>query len=213
MRGANRDWRVLQGDHIDPKGLIDPANKKVEALSEYKYWPGHGGVPAMRREVPKCQWICGFCHNLEPTSKSSRRCGDPANMPDGKCSGTDEEKKQYEAKRNATIKFPKQQHVDAEKLRLKCCKRCKRAVTPETCVAFQFDHIDEITKMIGKNTLAGEKTGGVAGLVTNCANAAALDNIKPILDAEMAKCQLLCANCHKLKTNDGETVEDSEDEE
>jgi len=30
--------------------------------------------------------------------------------------------------------------------------------------------------------------------------AAALDKVRDLLDAEMAKCQLLCANCHARKT-------------
>jgi len=233
MRGDNRDWRVLQGDHIDPKGLLDPAMKKVEALSKIKWWSGNGGVPAMRLEVPKLQWICGFCHNLEPTSNTGRRCGDPADMPDGKSSGTDEEIAQYKIKHHAKITFPKQQYVDAEKLlRRKRCARCERAVTPATCVAFQFDHRDETTKMKSKKTLAG-KNGGVCGLVNNCANAAALDVVydaqgkiqyddhgvicvrdnefKPVLDHEMKLCRLLCANCHKLKTSDGEKVGDEEE--
>ena len=156
-KGVDRDWRVMQADHLDPKGLQDPANKKVHAVSQYKWWSGNGGVPAMRLEAAKCQWICGFCHSLEPTSKSARRCGNPADMPAGKSSGTKEEKKQYEAKRNATIKYPKQQHVDAAKLRIGCCAKCDRSVAKETCVAFQFDHIDETTKLIGKDTLAGKK--------------------------------------------------------
>ena len=52
---------------------------------------------------------------------------------------------------------------------------------------------------MGTGTLAGE-TGGVAGLVCNITNAARLDALKQILDAEMDKCQLVCANCHHRKT-------------
>jgi hypothetical protein len=63
--------------------------------------------------------------------------------------------------------------------------------------AFHFDHRDELTKMMGG--LAG-KNGGVAGLVNNCANAASLDKIEGVIDAEMAKCDVLCANCHHRKT-------------
>ena len=220
MKGVdNRDWRVLQADHLDPKGLNDPANKKVHKVSDYIWWSSmdRGGVPAMRLEAAKCQWICGFCHSLEPTSKSGRRCGDPAGMPVGKQgkSATKEEVAQYNAKYKATIVYPKQQHVDAEKLRIGCCARCDRGVARETCVAFQFDHIDETTKLIGKDTLAGE-TGGVAGLVHNNVKCAALGEIKDVIDAEMAKCQLLCANCHKLKTYDakgGDDGDDSDDDE
>ena len=169
-----------------------------------------GGVAAMRLEAAKCQWICGFCHYLEPTSASARRCGDPAGMPAGKSRGTKEEVAQYNAKRKATIKYPKQQHVDAEKLRIGSCAKCDRGVAKETCAAFQFDHIDETTKIKGKDTLAGER-GGVAGLVNNNANRAALGEIKDVIDAEMAKCQLLCANCHKLKTYDTNGDDDSDD--
>ena len=34
---------------------------------------------------------------------------------------------------------------------------------------------------------------------------------KPILDAEMAKCDLLCANCHKRKTHDYEAEADGDE--
>ena len=50
-------------------------------------------------------------------------------MPDGKRSGTKEEVAQYRAKHTAKIRFPKQQHVDAEKLRRGCCARCKQRLS------------------------------------------------------------------------------------
>jgi len=197
LKGNQRDWRVLQADHVDPAD-------KVFHLSGYKWWSGNGGVPAMRLEAAKCQWICGFCHFLESTSASGRRNGNPDDMECGNVSkyATKEEQNQYHAWRDARIRYPKHQYIDKEKLKRGCCAKCKRSVTPETCVAFQFDHIDETTKMIGKDTLAGE-TGGVGGLTANHAKCAALDEIKDVIDAEMDKCQLLCANCHKLKSWDG----------
>jgi hypothetical protein len=191
---------VLEGDHFDPKGSIDPANKKVHALSEYPWWAWNGGVAAMRLEVPKLQWPCKFCHFLEKTGKQANRSGDPELMLPGRYNGTEEEIKQYEAKRKANNVYPKQDHVDEEKLRRGCCLQCKRIVTKENVFAFHFDHRNELTKMMGKDTLA-RKQGGVGGLVANVANAATLDKIEPILDAEMAKCDLLCANCHHRKTN------------
>jgi len=182
---------VLAGDHKDPEGLIDPANKKVEHLSDYYWWSWNGGVAAMRAEVAKLQWPCTFCHQLEKTGSQANRNGDPALMPPGKYNGTEEEITQYHAKRHATKVYPKQQHVDKEKLRRGCCLQWKRIVTKENVFAFHFDHRDELTKM----------KGGVAGLVNNHVKAAALDKIEPILDAEMDKCDLLCANCHHRKTN------------
>tara|TARA_B110000046_G_scaffold185157_1_gene225790 strand:+ start:1441 stop:2625 length:1185 start_codon:yes stop_codon:yes gene_type:complete len=188
---------VLEGDHKDPEGLIDPANKWVHALSDYMWWSWNGGVAAMRAEVAKLQWPCRFCHFLEKTGNAANRNGDPAMLPPGKYNGTEEEIKQYDAKRHATKVYPKQQHVDKEKLRRGCCLQCKRTVTKENVFAFHFDHRNELTKM--KGGLAG-KSGGVAGLVNNHANAATLDKIEPILDAEMDKCDVLCANCHHRKT-------------
>jgi len=190
---------VLEGDHVDPKGLLDPANKKVHALSDYYWWACHGGVAAMRAEVPKLQWPCRFCHALEKTGAAGNRSGDPVLMPPGKYNGNEEEITQYKAKHHAKICFPKQQYVDFEKLHKRtCCLRCNRPVTKATVVAFEFDHRDELTKM--KGGLAGGNGGGVSGLVDNGAKAAALDKIRPVLDAEMAKCDLLCSNCHKRKT-------------
>ena len=64
---------------------------------------------------------------------------------------------------------------------------------------FTFDHRDPSTKMIddpksGKKTLAG-KSGGVAGLVQNCAKEAALELIEPVIVNEMDLCRLICRNC------------------
>jgi hypothetical protein len=214
-------WQVLQANHLDPK-------TKVYALSNYPWWAKKEWtvdqcVAEMRKEAAKCNFLCGFCHALDENGKQANRHGDPDAMPPGKRSGTEEEVAQYKAKHAAGIRFPKQQFVDAEKLRRGCCANpaCRRAVTPETCVAFHFDHRDERTKMKGKDTLAG-KVGGVAGLVHNHAKRAALDVVydsngkityddqgficvrdnefKGILVAEMDKCDLLCHNCHHRKT-------------
>ena len=64
--------------------------------------------------------------------------------------------------------------------------------------AFEFNHLDEATKC--KGGLFGP-LGGVSGLVGNHAKAAALDQVQELLDAEMAKCNLLCANCHHRHTH------------
>jgi len=185
---------VIEADHKNPE-------EKVHDLSDYAWWSckKHGGVAAMRLEAAKVRMICRFCHRLEETGKPARRSGDPALMPAGKYNGTEGEVKQYHAKHHATIVYPKQQYVDAEKLRRAHCLQCKRPVTKETAFAFDFDHRDPTTKMKGKDTLAGTK-GGVGGLVNNDVNAASLPEIKGVIDAEMSECDLLCCNCHKRKT-------------
>lgn len=188
-RGPNAA-NVLEADHVDP-------TKKVEKVSDYIYWASNGGVEAMRLEAEKCRFICRFCHRLERTGHAANRTPDPATLPDGNCMGTTEEKAVYKRKWRATITFPKQQHVDAEKLRRCCCLTCKRVVTKATCFAFDFDHRDPETKTMGG--LAGPR-GGVGGLVNNNVNRACLEKIRDILDNEMQICDLLCVNCHKRKT-------------
>lgn len=72
--------------------------------------------------------------------------------------------------------------VNEEKLKRKACVHCGEAVTQENFCIFDFDHIDRF-----------DKIDAIANMVT-CR--------QPILQiaTEMKKCQLLCANCHKLKT-------------
>jgi hypothetical protein len=191
-------WCVLEADHgTNPKATHKKTGTPL-GLGSYTHWTAHGGVPAMEIEAEQIEkWICRVCHRLEPTSKAGRRCADPTTMPAGKANGTALEKKQYHARHSAVIKYPKHQHVDAAKRRLGACAACARPVEPGTEPGFDFDHLDESTKARGG--LFGDK-GGVAGLVSNSAKAAALDAVRDLLDAEMAKCQLLCANCHARKT-------------
>ena len=86
------------------------------------------------------------------------------------------------------------------------------AVTPANVWAFDWDHRDETTKMMGG---LARKKGGVGGLVGNHATAACIlrtPGFKDVLDAEMDKCDLLCRNCHKRKTGeygDGEPGEEA----
>jgi hypothetical protein len=208
VRGPDA-WQVLTADHgTKPKKTHKVTNRttgkvtiKPLNLSAYKDWPKVGGVPAMEAELARIEkWICHCCHALEPTSNSGKRCADPATMPKGRDSknATPLEKKQYHARHHAKIVYPKQQHVDARKRAIGACATCARPVLPGTEPAFEFNHLDEATK--GKGGLF-RSVGGVGGLVGNGVKAAALDQVKDLLDAEMAKCELLCANCHHRHTN------------
>ena len=188
-------WPVLQADH--------GVNAKVRALSDYTWWSCNGGVEAMRAESQQIhQWVCGVCHMGEESSNTGRRHGDPALMPDGKRSGTDEERQQYDAKRKAKITFPRYSYVDAAKHRIGRCQYpgCNRLVLPGTEPGFHFDHRVEGTKC--KGGLYGAR-GGVAGLAGNHAKAARLDKVQHLLDEEIAKCDLLCACCHISRKQKG----------
>ena len=194
-------WCILAAEHG-----TNPKKKDVHGdpvcLGEYEKWPALGGVQAMMEEDEQIEkWTCLCCARLDPSSSSANRCGDPEGMPDGKRSGTKAEVAQYERKRQAVRRYPKQKYVD------ECkwdddngeCAECKRPVVEGEEVMFDWNHRDEATKC--KGGLFGER-GGVAGLVHNCSNAATLAKVKHLLDAEMKpKCDLLCTNCHHLHTH------------
>lgn len=74
--------------------------------------------------------------------------------------------------------------INAIKLSIGACVECNRKVTPKNCCAFDFDHRDEEKKMIG-----------IANLVYKSQTF-----YDEHLRSEITKCQLLCANCHKIKT-------------
>ena len=184
-------WTVIQGDHI-------PSEKK-HALSHYTWWASNGGVPAMQKEVEAIhQWVCGYCHVLEPTNLQAHKTH-PDAMPDGKWNGTEVEIKQYKAKRHATNTYPKREYIDAKKRAVGACAHCERPVRVGEEHCFICDHIDETAKLRGDK--AGEK-GGIAGLVGNCSNDARLEapGMQKLLDDEWDKTQLLCHNCNHRKT-------------
>ena len=77
------------------------------------------------------------------------------------------------------------EYVDYIKLKIGSCQMCKRNINSEIkeeFCAYHFDHIDE-----------NNKTANVSFL---CKQGYSIDTI----DKELAKCQLLCANCHMIRT-------------
>ena len=121
VRGET-DPQVIEADHL---------RDKVHQCSASSYWACHGGVPALERELDKCQSLCRWCHRL----KSDHERGTNTHVT--------------QLKRRAII--------NAEKMRRGKCLRCPRRVTLETCCAFDFDHRDASTKVIDLSKLV-EKT-------------------------------------------------------
>ena len=197
-------WVALQADH--------GTHPKKHHLSDYKWWSARGGVPAMQEETKQIhQWVCGTCHALEPTSTPGQE-HDPKKMPDGKWNGDDDEIKQYKAKHSAEIVFPKYEYVNKRKRFIKTCQYegCTTECVAGNEVGFHWDHRVERTKrkcwcLNAKGQAKGGcrcrdklfgRTGGVSGLAFNNVKAAALEHTNGLLDAEMDKCDLLCAPCH-----------------
>ena len=164
----------------------------------------------MEKELAKgMRFICRCCHSIDKLSSMANRCKDPETMPDGKSQGTEEEKSQYHRKFKAKARYPKHQYVDSRKRQIGCCANCNRKVPDgEGVVAFAFDHREEGSKLKGKGTLAGEE-GGVAGIVHNSRKFALLHapGVQQAIDDEIDKCDLLCRNCHKVKTFNRDMLE------
>jgi hypothetical protein len=112
------DPQLIEADHL---------RDKVHACSASSYWAWNGGVPALEKEIAKCQSLCCWCHRLKS----------------GQERGTQKEKS----------KVKRQAIINAEKLRRGKCLRCPRRVTLETCCAFDFDHRDASTKVIDVSQL------------------------------------------------------------
>lgn len=75
--------------------------------------------------------------------------------------------------------------IDDEKLRRGACLVCKRVVTKDTTCAFDFDHVDPSQKVIGISRLVYTSKS----------------YFNEHFRTEAQKCNLLCANCHHLKTH------------
>jgi len=73
-----------------------------------------------------------------------------------------------------------------KKLALKSCAECDLQVTEDRVNSFEFAHLD-----------ASDKVKCVSKI---CTNYQSLETARPLLDAEMSKCRLICSNCHKLET-------------
>jgi len=172
-------WVCMSADHVDP-------TTKVHRLSDYIWWAANGGVEAMLREHEKVQWMCWCCHVLEPTSNAGRTS-----------TGTTPSDERIREK---------QAYVNAYKLKLAKCQYadCGRILTAETVRSFDLDHRDPRTKATREthpHLIAKGHNSGVSGIVAN--RKTSLAEVKDALDKELAKCDLLCANCHKCRKAKG----------
>jgi hypothetical protein len=217
-RGPNA-VHVIQGDHLERL----PGTR---AMSDFTKWPRRGGVPAMKTEMGweevdgvlytrKMQWICGFCHALEPTSNQANRYteADTKEENKGKWNGTEAERKQYERHRTAVVIYPKQRFNDDAKLAVGACADCGRRVTRCNVWAFHWDHRDARTKLRTSRLLLGKgaKQSGVAGIVQNKRKASAIHKrvrrrgesltVREWIRREQRKCDLVCTNCHHRRTH------------
>jgi len=171
---------------------IPKAERKIERLSQDTFWATHGGVEAMRAEARKCAPLCRMCHALDPSSTSANENrADPDNA----------KRENYATQYRFNIawnqaKYAKEKRNYNYTLK-RAVGRCERADCPRdgpsggVCSAgfeqcYDWDHTDETTKECGISKL--------------CSDNKSFATAKPLIDAERAKCRLLCANCHKTRS-------------
>lgn len=109
-------------------------------------------------EMRKCDVVCGFCHRLR----------------------THKRRPEKKVGRPGRLKIA--EFVNNRKIKISECQKCVRKVTIENCSAFDFDHLEEESKVDRISKMVSDECS--------------VDTI----ETEIAKCQLLCINCHKLKT-------------
>ncbi len=194
-------WIVLQADHIDPTA-------KTEALSNYWWWSGHGGVEAMRAEWTKVRFVCGVCHNLAPTSGQGRRAADLDPKALERREG--ETLRDFNIrKKQVEVRGEKQRFVDGLKLKRGRCEYadCNRPITRENVQGFTIEHAHQASKPKCRCAEGAEctcefklfgKVGGVSKLVNNDTAAARLDapGVRAALTREVEDNAIWCFNCH-----------------
>ena len=174
---------VEVAEHRYPKG-----ERKVRPVSDTSWWSRHGGVHAMRAEAAKCDPLCRMCHMLDPSSYTANcNRADPARV---KRKNYATQKEYTDAVKVARYSKEKREYVNALK---RAVGRCERPDCPRdgpsngACVAgfeqcYDWDHLDPTTK--------GRAISAI------CAYGRSFKTAKPEIDAERAKCRLLCRNCH-----------------
>jgi hypothetical protein len=84
--------------------------------------------------------------------------------------------------RNPVTRIKGRLAIIEEKLRRGSCMDCEMKVTRQNYVCFDFDHRDPAQKSFA-------------------ISAKSRDVAEAVLQAEFAKCDLVCANCHRLRTH------------
>jgi hypothetical protein len=172
-------------------------------------------IESLKKELPKGRFLCLWCHRLE-TDKETKtsvckkiedyRYSDEENNrePDDtlkRCDGpvckglTRHPENFYNTQRwsnhckickrlqDKLKRVENSEYIKQCKIDVGSCNMCNRIVTMQTTVCFDYDHInrDDKYKTIAFLTKQGRS--------------------KKTLDKEVKKCQLLCCNCHRLKTH------------
>ena len=131
-----------------------------------------------------CWWVCngGVTAMEEELKKCEARCSFCHNIKSKE--RWDNKRKMEGRTRNVTWKR-RQHEINMVKCKIGECKHCERKVTMETCCGFDFDHRNEETKVMK---------------IAKIPNRSEVEYRK-LFNEEIPKCDLLCSNCHRIKTH------------
>ena len=93
-------------------------------------------------------------------------------------------KRKMEGRKPYITKKRRRHEINMVKCNIGKCKSCERKVTMKTCCGFDFDHRDEETKVINIAQIVHKKKA----------------EYRKHFKEEIPKCDLLCRNCHNIKT-------------
>jgi hypothetical protein len=199
---GENDIRFLEFDHIEEKTITIASSSSKKIITE----------------IEKTQLLCIWCHRIKTYNERDRVSSiedmikkysydenyDIKNGEDvKKCSGPlclgvfrgismffirknrnsyvyNNICKKCNNYKNREFFLKAKKHVIYRKLEIGGCNHCDKKVTNENFMCFDFDHLRD-------------KISDISQLMT------CVGDIKKI-DEEIAKCQLLCCNCHKIKT-------------
>jgi hypothetical protein len=163
-----------------------PGEEKVHAVLSTSYWACHGGVDTMIKEANKCDPKCHDCHcDYEAEGKINhnvhkRKYATLEEMP----TTTTAEKI---AKHHRRYLDGKQTYVNDIKMGIGGCEKCSKLISGrEHCFKFEFAHRDATVYKSAVAQIVHSRT--------------TLKTAKPLLDEEIAKCRLLCHDCHREET-------------
>lgn len=184
-------------EHTKPEEKMRDKKGNTANLGEYRKWTVLGGPEAMQAEYDKPSVVpmCFNCQFMQPTHTAMKPKIDPDLLPEvSQC----DDKAAYKKKRNLTQRCDKREYVNYEKVFIGKCADCNYRVvrhgdewTPGVSGwphAFQFAHRSEL-----------DKEDGVAKIVSSRLS---YKSAEPLLDAEMARCRLLCMCCGKTETEE-----------
>lgn len=126
--------------------------------------------------------LCTKCGSEKPSSDFARRTSGGRSGYQSWCRDC------HKAYQNGAGKRPKREYRNKRRESLKAeidliksapCSDCGQTF-PTVCM--DFDHI------------RGEKLGNIATMINNCTS-------RESIFEEIAKCELVCANCHRLRTH------------